>query len=571
MIKKRNQILVIFSLIFLGFSLHSMLFSVNNFQTFDEEKYELEEGIDPKMSTTPLKYSDIHRNASKIYRLFESVNFTINTTNVSPYANYALMEIKFPNSTIRNYNMTSMGNGNFTYEFKPHYNTPLGFHNVSFLIYNDTNVLLNNHTTYSNFTIDSNCNAVFKLNNEPSLEYHINETLIAEVDVDNFKSYEFEWDLTIVDSMDEATQNKLLNLQSNVNYLSFLIENETFQQLNTIYYLEVNMTDTTLEKNAAAYFPFYVKNSNPRITSEIILSPQEIFRTEAFTILVNVTDLETANDDLTVSADVYDSKGTLVSSRELNYIGNETFTTSISISSSNPMGSYKVEVTAEDENDGSDSKLAYLEVKNNYPEIHSYQINGMSMNKSISVFYGKNLVFKFNVSDDVGVYAVTVALLNEHDEWYNITREYIGEETEITIRTQDLISGLWLVYIYVIDTDGAVTSLIDDYNMAPQGIRIIPDVISNYIPWIILFTGMSIGVLIGIGIVYKYFKTKFIGQKPISADKKTIKSKKSVKQKKLKTKLADEGFKEKEVEKKTDKKEEEQEEEVTTRKIKRKL
>ncbi|MFX1501503.1 MAG: hypothetical protein ACFFDH_11125 [Promethearchaeota archaeon] len=576
MIKKRYQILAIFSLIFLGFSLHSILFSVNNFQTFDEEKHEIEENIDPKISTTALKYSDIDRNASRIYRLFESVNFTINTTNNFPFANYVLMEIKFPNSTIRKYNMTSMDNGNFTYEYKPNYNTPLGFHNVSFLIYNDTNVRLNNHTTYSNFTIDSNCNAVFKLDNLPNLDFHINETLTAELDVDNFvsdngKPYDFQWNLTIVDSMDNATQHNLLNLQSNVNYFSLLIDNETFQQLNTIYYLKVNMTDVNSGKKAAAYFPFYVKNTDPVIISEIDLSPQEIFRTEDFTVSVNITDLETASGDLTVAVEVLDSEGEEVISELMGYSGGDLFTSSITIPSNRPVGRYSISVTTSDGDDGRDDKTAYLNVKNNYPEIHSYQINGMSMNESISVFYGRDFLFTFNVSDKEGVSAIKVALLNEKDEWYNITREYIGDETEITIRTQDLISGIWLVYIYVIDTDGAVTSLIDDYNMAPQGIRIVPDVISNYIPWFILFTGISIGMLIGIGIVYKYFKSKFIGQKPIKTDKKTIQSKKSIKQKKVKTKLADEESMEKEVEEKTDEMEEEQEEGVTTRKIKRKL
>ena len=92
---------------------------------------------------------------------------------------------------------------------------------------------------------------------------------------------------------------------------------------------------------------------------------------------------------------------------------------------------------------------------------------------------------------------------------FQITREYKGEDTEIKIRTQDLISGVWYIYIYVIDIDGAVTSLIDDYDMAPQGIRIVPDVLSNYIPWILFGGGLSIGALVGIGIIYTYFKSKY--------------------------------------------------------------
>ncbi len=575
MIKKRYQIIILFSILFLGINSCSNFFSINKHQPISKEIYETERPLAPKLSTIPLNYSDIFQNATKIYRLFESVNFTINTTSNFPYANYVLMEIKFPNSTIINYNMTSMGNGNFTYEFKPKYNNLLGIYNVSFLIYNNTNVLLNDHTTYTNFKLDSNYDASLSLDGDSSTEYFINKTLAAEVNVDTFdsdngKTYNFQWDLTIVDSMDEATQNNLLNLQSNVYYFTLLIDNETFQQINKMYYLKINMTDELNNKKAAAYFPFYVKNSDPIITSEISLSPQEIFRTERFEISANITDLETAADDLAVYTDLYSSEGNLVASNFMDYMGNDLFTYSYAPSANNPIGRFRVVVTVEDDAGGIDSKDAYLEVKNMPPKIHSYKINGLSMNESISVFYGGDFVFTFNVSDEKGVSAVKVALLNDYDEWFNITREYIGEDTEITIRTQDLISGIWVVYIFVIDTDGAVTSLIDDYNIAPQEIRIVPDILSNYIPWIVFFSGISIGVLVGIGIIVLYYKSKFIGRQPISADKKTIPSKKSIKKKKVKVETIDEKSKNEEIIETKDEKEEEQDG-VSTRKIKRKL
>ncbi len=572
MTKKRYKIIILFLFILFGFSLNSILLSLNDFQTFNYEDYENEDLINPKISTTHLRYSDIHQNATTIYRLFESINFTIDTFNDFPYAHHITMEIQFSNSSIKNYNMTRIGY-NFSYEYKPKYNTQLGFHNVSFYIYNQTSILLNNHTTYTNFTIQTNCIANFN-----SSEYYIGDTLYSELIVNNFnssndddpKTYEFQWNLTIVDSMDEATQNNLLDLGSNVNHFYLLIDNETFQQLNKIYYLKVNMSDINYGKNAVAYFPFNIKNYNPIITSEIDLSPEEIFRTEECLVSVNVTDVETAAADLTIRVYVQDSEGQDVVEKILGHRGDNLFTIGFSIPSSRPAGTYKVTVTAVDEDNGNDSKLAYLEVKNNFPEIHSYTINGLTMNQSISVFYGRDLVFYFNVSDEEGVSYVKVALLNENDEWFNISREYKGEDTDITIRTQDLISGIWLIYIYVIDTDGAVTSLIDDYDMAPQGIRIVPDVLSNYIPWIVFIGGLSIGALVGIGIIYTYFKSKFIGRQPVSAEKKTIQSKKPIKKKKVKTQIIDkESEKEETAEVKYE--EEDEKEGVSTRKIKRKL
>ena len=122
----------------------------------------------------------------------------------------------------------------------------------------------------------------------------------------------------------------------------------------------------------------------------------------------------------------------------------------------------------------------------------------------------------------------------------------------------------------MIDTDGAVTSLIDDYNMAPQGIRIVPDVISNYIPWIIFIIGLSIGTLIGIGIIYKYLKSKFIGAQPVSAEKKITQPKKVIKKKKVKPEKIDEELKKEEIVEVIPEKAEEKEE-LPKRKIKRTL
>jgi hypothetical protein len=72
-----------------------------------------------------------------------------------------------------------------------------------------------------------------------------------------------------------------------------------------------------------------------------------------------------------------------------------------------------------------------------------------------------------------------------------------------------LLSGVWYVYIYAIDSDGAITSLTDDYDKAPQGLTIIPDVLSSYLPWVVFFIGILLGILAGAGIVYRRFKSKF--------------------------------------------------------------
>ena len=564
MIKNRHNFKILVFFILFGLFFNILLISLNNTQVPYQKynKYDNEEYL-PEIADA-LAYSDIDQNATDVYRWFDSINFTVDTTKFLD-ANYTIMQISFTNGSVKNYDMVSVGNNESFYEYKPRYNAPLGVHNVSFLIYNEIGQLLNDHTRYTNFTIYTNCIASFN-----SSEYSIGDTLYAELMVINYSTYEFQWDITVVDSMNELTQNNLLNLESNISQFILPIDNETFSQVNKVYYLKVNMSEISITKKAAAYFPITIRNSNPIIISDINLSPAEVFRTDESIISLNATDIETAPENLTVTMYVQDSEGEDVLEEVIEYESGNSFSDRFTIQWNSPIGKYRVNVTVRDEDGGLSSKVTFLVVKNNAPEIHSYAINGKSMNQSISIPYGRNLIFSFNVSDVEGVAYVKVALLDENNEWYNITRAYKGEDTEISIRTIELITGTWFVYIYVIDSDGTVTSLIDDYNMAPQGIRIIPDVLSIYLPWIVFFLGLGIGILAGVGSIYKYFKSKFVESQVVPPKKKEIPSKKPIAKKKVKPKQIKKEIEEKEIEELKPEKEEEKEG-VPKRKIKRKL
>lgn len=135
---------------------------------------------------------------------------------------------------------------------------------------------------------------------------------------------------------------------------------------------------------------------------------------------------------------------------------------------------------------------------------------------------------------------------------------------KITIRTEELITGVWYAYVSVTDVDGATTYLNSDYGLAPQEINIIPDLLTPVLPWIAFSIGLLIGVLAGVGILYKKFKTKFIEIKevPSKKPKKPSKAPKSAPSKK------------KVVKEEAEKVEAEETDEVTKepqRKIKRKL
>jgi hypothetical protein len=466
----------------------------------------------------PLEYTAIFQNATTIYRLFESLQFDINASKfINP--NYTIMQIHYSNNVVEDYDMEYVtGTNNFTYTYNPKYNAPLGFHNVSFLIYNETNVLLSSEVPITNFTITTNYLLVLN-----SLEYNKGETLYAELLVTD-QPYDFDWNVTIVDSDNETLQNNIFDVGNNLGQFSFEID-DRFNHTNKIYYIKINMSDAS-NNTKAAYFPFKALNSLPEINiSTIIFSPNTIKRAEDCILTLNVTDVDTYTfpENITVSMTIQLPTGELESPIEFTNNNNWTFTTTFSISINNPIGQYQIIIEAEDKYNGIDSYTASLYVENNAPEIQSYLVNGLSMNQSVSVNYGQDLIFTFDVSDVENTIAyVTVSLLDEENNWYNISRAYMSD-MNILVRTEELITGVWYVYISVTDIDGATTYLNSDYGLAPQEIRIIPDLLTPVLPWIGFAFGIAIGVLAGIGLLYKTFKNKYIESKDTVPKKPTSK------------------------------------------------
>ena len=506
-----------------------------------------------------LNYSSVYQNATTVYRLFESIQFDINASNFAN-PNYTVMQIHYSNNEVEDFSMDYVsGTDNFTYIYTPRYYDPLGFQNVSFLIYNISDSLLSSTVPITNFTITTNY--LLLLN---STEYSRGETLYAELIVnDEPQPYDFDWNVTIVDSDSETLQNNLFDVGNNLMQFSFELD-DRFNYTNDLYYVKINITDASRNTNASAYFPFKVLNSLPEIVvPSISFSKDPIKRAEDCTLNLNVTDDDTYTlpENLTVSMTIQTSIGELEDPIVLTNNNNWTFTTTFSIDIAKPVGIYQVHIGVEDQYGGNDNTTVVIFVENNPPEIQGYFVNGLTMNQSISVNYGEDLVFTFDVSDVEGtIDYITVSLLDAENNWYNISRIYLPG-TKITIRTEELITGVWYAYISVTDVDGATTYLNSDYGLAPQEINIIPDVLTPVLPWITFSIGLLIGVLAGVGILYKKFKTKFVEIKEVPS-KKPSKAPKSVPSKK------------KVVKKEAEKVEAEETHEVTKepqRKIKRKL
>ncbi|MFX1259141.1 MAG: hypothetical protein ACFFAN_14905 [Promethearchaeota archaeon] len=534
----------IFCIFMLSFVLSSIIFSfwlisINdrqniNFKRDDSKKENLNTEIKPrtankKKAITP---GNISQNDTIIYRSFDSVNFTVNVTGFEAVS-YAIMQISFTNNTVKNYTMTFIDGSyadNYTYTYTPEYKAPLGDQKVNFLLYNASDFLLNTNETSKYFTVKSNCGVVFN----PASEYSRGGLVIAEIYVSEIDGFNFNWKITIVNNTRESIQKNLFDIGNdgdNLGDITFKI-NASFDQ-SGIYYVKVNMTKQGGDGiTRAAYFEFNVLNELPSITS-VNFNPSSVYREESCEISIAVSDFETNTEDIKVFMKLLDPDGEQAYSATVSYNGG--FKKSFTIDADELAGKYRVEITAIDESNGQDTYITYLTVKNNPPEINSYEINDYSQDESISVLYGEDLVFTFDVEDIEGIALIKVALLNEDDDWYNYTREVDEDEediedVEIIIRTTDLISGSWEVYVYVTDTDDKRVGLDSEYEDAPQEITIVPDLLSGIFPWIMLIIGLVIGIIISGGLVYHIVKSKKVESK-IMEQKKPLPKKPTKKKK----------------------------------------
>jgi hypothetical protein len=414
--------------------------------------------------------------------------------------------------------MTNVGGTeNFTYTFKPGYNAPLGFQNVSFLIYNVSASLLSSATPRANFTITTN----YFISLDKT-EYNKNDTLYAEFGVSNYpQPFDFNWNVSVVDSDNETLQNVLFDIGNNLFQTSILID-DRFEFSNKIYYFKLNMTDVSSGTKEAAYLPFKVLNTLPEISvPSIEFSKNPLKRVEDCKVIVNVTDEDTNTlpENITVSITIQTSTGELLAPIELTNHNNWTFSTTFSVATNKPVGIYQISIEVEDQYGGIGSNTTSIIIENNPPKIVSYTVNGLSMNQSIILNYGEDLVFNFDVTDVENTIAyITVALIDEENNWYNITREYVPG-MRITIRTEELITGVWYAYISVTDIDGATTYLNSDFGLAPLEINVLPDLLTPILPWISFSIGIILGVLVGVGILYKRFKPKSVEMKKAPSKK----------------------------------------------------
>ena len=287
--------------------------------------------------------------------------------------------------------------------------------------------------------------------------------------------------------------------------------NNSFVPENKFYYIKVNLTHTPSNKNFAEYFHFVVVPPETLILSSTIdFTPDQPYRTQSCSVFVNVSyipnnlSIGNARVELTLT----NTNGANLFSKDLANNNDGSFVSAFSVDKTQLAGRYRYTLTAYYKDENFDEYTGLITILNNPPVIDSYEINDYDTDERISVLYGEDLEFEFDATDIEGVAYITVLLINEDGDEYETTREY-DDDLTITVRTEDLITGTWDIYVSVIDTDGAKVDLDDDFNQAPQKFTIIPDTLSGIFPWITLIIGMILGIIISYGIIYYLKRAKY--------------------------------------------------------------
>jgi len=536
--KKQSIKIIVISIVVACLMISGLMINFNSMKSkLNNGAIIIDENEDMRAANGNLKslnYSSIFRNASSAYRLFDPVRFDVNTSGFTG-VNSTFMQIEFSNKITKTYEMIWVkGTNNFTYTYIPEYDAPLGFANISFILYDVEKNQLNSQNMRTNLTILSNYVA-----HVDKKSYKRNEMVYGEIMVSNFRTYNFKWNVTVVDSDNETIQKNMFNLGNDIQTFSFKVD-DRFQILDTFYYVKINMSDAGSGKNTPAYIPFKVLNTAPEIiASSINFSSTTIKRLENCKVEVLISDVDplTTPDNISVVLKITTPTGQELSPITFNNLGNWRYNTTFKIKGNKPIGIYKIKFEATDQYGGVGNYTTSLQVENNPPEIHDYWINDVALTEPFSINYREDLVFTFNISDvENSITYVTVSLLDEDGNWFNITKEY-KNNLAITIRTVDLKTGIWKVYISIVDADGAVTRITSDIGLGPKEIRIIPDLLTPILPWITMFIGLFFGFIIGFGIIFKKYRSilsKIQGKptkkekykrKPISKEKKVKKVK----------------------------------------------
>lgn len=114
--------------------------------------------------------------------------------------------------------------------------------------------------------------------------------------------------------------------------------------------------------------------------------------------------------------------------------------------------------------------------------------------------------------DVEGLTLVKICLLDKDNKWTNFTFSYTANTLNYSIRAKDLKAGQWIVYISVVDSDGAQVQ-----TATPMAFDIKIDWFSRFLPYLMLLIGIGAGV----GLIAAIFGPRYLRYQRLLEEQKT--------------------------------------------------
>lgn len=527
--KQKNEIMLI-----IVFALFIFGFSKTNFNSADIQKENTTIGMIPHASDD-INSSNVFIDKSIVHRGIETLNITYNNTDADGNAfysetlNYFVANITFSDNSELNITLSEIGTTHlWSTLFTPSIFNITGDTYITILVVQRSDdKIVNTGAEYDR---------IFKIsNNLPKIGIEMNTTEVYRnntIKINYIPSdiednvMDLVWEVKLFDPTDDINPNITLVSKGEKNFSTDIFFPISFNVGE--WRVEATCWDSEADENSSTVSKtFLLKNNNPVIENIIFQiednEPVDAESTEILnifrgtdhnlTIYVNATDIENNEMNLTISAEDPITGDNLLANKytyipiSINQTSN--FTTNVSFPITSGLGITNLKIQVLEDETVQDEYNQKILILNNAPILNNFTINGEFGNQT-NINQGEWLSFKFGAEDEENsIEYVLISIIYYDDlgamQFLNYSTVYSGIDTEILVRGEDLKleAGVYIVYAYVFDSDGASATC------APQSFAIEPIRKVNATSWLLFVIGIIIGLTFTFVGVYSYYRKKF--------------------------------------------------------------
>lgn len=520
--KQKNKILF-----FTLFALFIIGFSQINFDSAVVQKDNYKDEMRPHASADDINSTHVFIDKTIVYRGIETLNITYNNTDHYTSAYEFIANITFSDNSEMNISLTQIGATDYwTTLFTPSVFNVTGDTNVTILVVEVGDVIIINTdaTSDGSFNLANNLPKVGVFMN--TTEVYRNETIKIEYlpsDIEN-NVMDLMWEVKLFDPADIL--NATLVVKGEKNFSSEILIPNSYD----IGEWRVEATCWDLEdvdNSSTVNNTFLVKNNEPVIDNILFQFENEdpfgaetvdtidIFRglDKYLTVYVNASDIESNEMKLTILAsDPISGENLLTNYVNISLDVNNTshFSTNVSFPITSGIGLTELKIIVLEDEVVQEEYIQEIFIHNNAPILNNFTINGEFGNQT-TIDEGDWLSFMFGAEDDEdSIEYVLISILYYDDDdvvqYLNYSTSYIGEDTEIIIRGADLklTTGIYTVYAYIFDSDGASATCTTQTFGIQSSSKI------DATTWLLFVIGIIIGMTFTFVGAYTYYRKKLV-------------------------------------------------------------